>query len=63
LEDVPEKPNDTNEKRRPIRAGDSGRRGLLVTQMLGKRKSRAGETVRARALAMGWRDRSVSAGY
>lgn len=61
MEDVQEKPNDTNEKSRPIRAGDSGRRGLLVAQMLGRRESRAGETVRERALAMGWRDRSVSA--
>jgi hypothetical protein len=56
-------------KRRERKTGDmatadaTARRGLLVAQMLGKREARADETVRERALAMGWRNRSVSAGY
>lgn len=35
----------------------------LLAEMLGKREARAAETVTERALAMGWRNRSVSAGY
>ncbi len=51
-----------NEKKRPVKSDDSGRRGLLLAQMLGNRDTRADETIRERALAMGWRNRSVSAG-
>jgi hypothetical protein len=60
---VQEKSKDRKGKRRPVRADDRGRLGLLIAEMLGNRDSRAGETVRERALAMGWRNRSVSAGY
>lgn len=58
-----EESKDKHRKARAPVADVSGRRGLLVAQMLGQREARAGETVRERALVMGWRNRSISAGY
>jgi len=63
LELAREKPEVGHKTTRITVGDDSVRRGLLVAKMLGKREARAAETVTERALATGWRNRSVSAGY
>lgn len=59
LKEVPKK----KERKEGGMATYSGRRGLLIAEMLRRRDMRAGESVNERALRMGWRHRSVSAGY
>jgi hypothetical protein len=59
---VEEKPKTGDKSLEGMPPDVTGRRGLLIAQMLGRREARASESINERALRMGWRHRSVSAG-
>jgi hypothetical protein len=45
-----------------VAADEPGQQGLDIAEILRRRQTRASESVKERAVAMGWRERSVSAG-